>query len=74
MKTILSVVLIAFLMMLSDVAGRHDTARNGTVTTSSRHVLYWVDPMHPDYRSDHPTPNSKPESPTGWRSRTAAGC
>jgi Cu(I)/Ag(I) efflux system membrane fusion protein len=22
--------------------------------TSTRHVLYWVDPMHPDYKSDHP--------------------
>jgi len=20
----------------------------------ARHVLYWVDPMHPDYKSDHP--------------------
>jgi len=23
-------------------------------TASSRHVLYWVDPMHPDYKSGHP--------------------
>ena len=28
-------------------------ARNGTTSTSARHVLYWVDPMHPDYKSDH---------------------
>src|SRR5437588_9039922 len=25
-----------------------------TRNTDSRRVLYWVDPMHPDYKSDHP--------------------
>jgi membrane fusion protein, copper/silver efflux system len=53
MKRILSVVVIALLMTLAYVAGRLHTARNGTASTSARHVLYWVDPMHPDYKSDH---------------------
>ncbi|HUD65211.1 MAG TPA: efflux RND transporter periplasmic adaptor subunit [Candidatus Sulfotelmatobacter sp.] len=53
MKKVLSTAAIALTMILSYVAGRHHTARNGTADTSARHVLYWVDPMHPDYKSDH---------------------
>src|SRR6201988_3042576 len=54
MKKILSAVAIALLMILSFVAGRRHTARHEMPSTSARHVLYWVDPMHPDYKSDHP--------------------
>ena len=52
MKKILSAVVIALLMILSYVVGQHHTAR--AATASARRVLYWVDPMHPDYKSDHP--------------------
>ena len=55
MKKVLSAVAIALLMILSYVAGWRHTVRNATETTgSSRRVLYWVDPMHPNYKSDHP--------------------
>jgi RND family efflux transporter MFP subunit len=55
MKKILSVVAIALLMILSYVAGGRHTVRHATATSGSdRRVLYWVDPMHPDYKSDHP--------------------
>jgi membrane fusion protein, copper/silver efflux system len=54
MKKILSTVVIALLMILSYVVGRQHTARPATGSTSARRVLYWVDPMHPNYKSDHP--------------------
>ncbi len=41
-------------MLGSYLVGRQRTARPAPPgTTNVRHVLYWVDPMHPDYRSDH---------------------
>ena len=54
MKKVLSAVLIALLMILSYVAGWQHTARHVAATKSTRRVLYWVDPMHPDYKADHP--------------------
>jgi Cu(I)/Ag(I) efflux system membrane fusion protein len=55
MKKVLSAVAIALLMILSYVAGWRHTVRHETATSGSAHrVLYWVDPMHPDYKSDHP--------------------
>ena len=54
MKKILSAVVISLLMILSYVVGRNHTARSATGSTSARRVLYWVDPMHPAYKSDHP--------------------
>jgi len=55
MKRTLSAVLIVLLMILSYAAGRRHRARPATIADSgARQVLYWVDPMHPDYRSDHP--------------------
>ena len=55
MKKILSVVLVLLLMILSYAAGRRQKARPVTIGDANRgHVLYWVDPMHPDYKSDHP--------------------
>ncbi|HEX8894373.1 MAG TPA: efflux RND transporter periplasmic adaptor subunit [Terriglobales bacterium] len=52
MKKILSAVVIAGLMILSYVVGRQHTVR--PAAASARRVLYWVDPMHPAYKSDHP--------------------
>jgi len=54
MKKILFAVSIVLLMALSYVSGRHRPPQNGVPGTSARRVLYWVDPMHPDYKSDHP--------------------
>ena len=54
MKKILSAVFIGLLMILSYVAGRHHSGKVATATASTRRALYWVDPMHTDYKSDHP--------------------
>ena len=55
MKRISIGALVLLLMGISYFAGRHRTGRDPAVTTKdSRPVLYWVDPMHPDYKSDHP--------------------
>lgn len=53
MKKILSAIVICLLMIGSYLAGRnHKSPRDKD--TNARRVLYWVDPMHPDYKSDHP--------------------
>jgi Cu(I)/Ag(I) efflux system membrane fusion protein len=52
MKKVLSAVVIVLLMIFSYVAGRHHTRQHGMAAASARRVLYWVDPMHPDYKSD----------------------
>lgn len=49
----IAVVATAVLMVVSYVAGRHHTGHAPAQNTSARRILYWVDPMHPDYRSDH---------------------
>lgn len=54
MREILSAVAIGLLMALSYVAGSHHKGQHATVNSNTRRVLYWVDPMHPDYKSDHP--------------------
>src|ERR1700747_2186316 len=54
MKKILIAVLILLLMVVSYVAGRRHTSHNTAISPSARPVLYWVDPMHPQYKSDHP--------------------
>jgi RND family efflux transporter MFP subunit len=54
MKKVLSAVVIASLMLLSYLVGRQRTAGNATASTSEHRVLYYVDPMHPSYHSDHP--------------------
>jgi Cu(I)/Ag(I) efflux system membrane fusion protein len=41
-------------MILSYTLGRKHTAPIAGEGASARHVLYWVDPMHPNYKSDHP--------------------
>lgn len=54
MKRTISAAAVAVLMILSYAAGRRHISQNATKSTSSRPILYWVDPMHPDYKSDHP--------------------
>ena len=54
MKKVLSVAVIGLLVLASYLVGRQHSPRLATTSTSARHVLYWVDPMHPDYKSDHP--------------------
>jgi Cu(I)/Ag(I) efflux system membrane fusion protein len=54
MKKTLSAIAIVLLMILSFVAGWRHTSRQATKGPSARRVLYWVDPMHPEYKSDHP--------------------
>lgn len=53
MKKVLSAVVIVLLMLVSYLAGRQHKARAAQATAGARRVLYWVDPMHPDYKSDH---------------------
>ncbi|HLV86933.1 MAG TPA: efflux RND transporter periplasmic adaptor subunit [Candidatus Sulfotelmatobacter sp.] len=55
MKKVFGAIAVALLMVVSFVAGRRRTAQPATIASpDSRRVLYWVDPMHPDYKSDHP--------------------
>ena len=54
MKKVLIALVIALLVILSYAAGRRHTARLATTSLGSRRVLYWVDPMHPSYKSDRP--------------------
>lgn len=54
MKRTISAVAVALLMIASYAAGRRRTRQNAVGSPNSRRVLYWVDPMHPDYKSDHP--------------------
>jgi len=54
MKKAIYAVVLGLLMVLSYAAGWRHTARHATESASARRVLYWVDPMHPDYKSDHP--------------------
>ena len=55
MKKVLSGILIGTLMLVSYFAGRKHTQQSGSSAAANggRRVLYWVDPMHPDYKSDH---------------------
>src|SRR5579871_410886 len=55
MKKAFGAIAVALLKVVSFVAGRRRTAQPATIASpDSRRVLYWVDPMHPDYKSDHP--------------------
>jgi membrane fusion protein, copper/silver efflux system len=50
----IGVVVLALLVGSYLVGRRRSTRHAGAVNKGSRTVLYWVDPMHPDYKSDHP--------------------
>jgi hypothetical protein len=45
---------IGLLVLAFYVVGRQHSPRLATTSTSTRHALYWVDPMHQDCKSDHP--------------------
>ena len=45
---------LASLIVLGFVAGRMTGHSSREATTANRRVLYWVDPMHPAYKSDKP--------------------
>jgi Cu(I)/Ag(I) efflux system membrane fusion protein len=55
MKKVLSGILVGTLMLVSYFVGRKHSQQSGTSAAANggRRVLYWVDPMHPDYKSDH---------------------
>ncbi len=53
MKKITSAVAICLLMVASYLAGKNHKSQHDE-RSNSRYVLYWVDPMHADYKSDHP--------------------
>jgi len=53
MKRVLAGVLVGLLMLLSYVAGRKHVTHATAAGANARRVLYWVDPMHPDYKADH---------------------
>lgn len=47
--------LVAFvLIVLAFVGGRYSNRSGSAASRSEKRVLYYVDPMHPSYRSDHP--------------------
>lgn len=55
MKRVSIGALVLLLMAGSYLVGKHRTTHNApAIKNDSRTVLYWVDPMHPDYKSDHP--------------------
>ena len=55
MKRVSFTILILLLMVASYFVGRRRTKSEASAgPKESRKVLYWVDPMHPDYKSDHP--------------------
>ena len=54
MKKTLTALGMVLLVMASYVVGRRQSARDARESTNAQRVLYWVDPMHPDYKSDHP--------------------
>jgi membrane fusion protein, copper/silver efflux system len=53
MRKVVTAGLVGLLMIVSYALGRRHT-EPATENAHSRRILYWVDPMHPNYRSDHP--------------------
>ena len=54
MKRPLALGSLAFLALLAFAAGRYTAKSNHDNHTDPKRVLYYVDPMHPSYRSDKP--------------------
>lgn len=54
MKKKATAVVIGFLLISSYLLGRWQAANRTTAATAHHRVLYWVDPMHPAYKSDRP--------------------
>jgi Cu(I)/Ag(I) efflux system membrane fusion protein len=53
MRKVIIAGLIGLLMVVSYALGRRHSAP-APENASARRILYWVDPMHPDYKSDRP--------------------
>jgi Cu(I)/Ag(I) efflux system membrane fusion protein len=53
MKKVITAGLVGLLMVVSYAVGRRHSAPV-TENARSRRILYWVDPMHPAYKSDRP--------------------
>ena len=53
MKKTITAGLIVLLMIISYALGRRHSEPS-TESEGARRILYWIDPMHPDYKSDHP--------------------
>ena len=53
MKKLIAAGLIGLLMFISYVLGRRHS-EPATESAHARRILYWVDPMHPSYKSDRP--------------------
>src|SRR5437016_11307237 len=54
MKKPTALVSLALLALLAFAAGRYTARPNHDNHTGAKRVLYYVDPMHPAYRSDKP--------------------
>src|SRR3979411_1723225 len=54
MKKLAALGCLAFLALLAFAAGRYTATPTHGNHTSAKRVLYYVDPMHPAYRSDKP--------------------
>jgi multidrug efflux pump subunit AcrA (membrane-fusion protein)/YHS domain-containing protein len=54
MRKAIYALLVAGLMIFSYVEGRQRTSRPAEAAPEARRVLYYVDPMHPAYKSDKP--------------------
>src|SRR5216110_3113769 len=54
MKKIVALGSLVFLALLAFTAGRYTAKPNLDNHTGAKRVLYYVDPMHPAYRSDKP--------------------
>jgi Cu(I)/Ag(I) efflux system membrane fusion protein len=53
MRKAITAGVVGVLVIVSYAVGRRHT-ESATERARSRPILYWVDPMHPDYKSDHP--------------------
>ena len=53
MRKVITAGLIGLLMIVSYALGRRHT-EPASESARSRRILYWVDPMHPNYKSDRP--------------------
>src|SRR6195256_6427755 len=54
MKKLAALGCLAFLALLAFAAGRYTATPTHDSHTSAKRLLYYVDPMHPSYRSDKP--------------------
>ena len=53
-KRVLIAISVLILLTLAYLAGRHNEFKNSRSAADPHRVLYYVDPMHPSYKSDKP--------------------